>query len=123
MIYLTKAESNELYLNINNNSDSTFTTYQLNFTHVMSQEQKSYSITISDPTEYSGNTRYCIITLDLSADDLNYLGQYELTILGNGAGSALFTGMVVLEGSTEPGTDFIEYSSDNEDGSNYIYIN
>lgn len=122
MIYLNKGEVNELNLNINHNSDDTFVTYNLAFTHVLSQELKEYTITLSDPDQYTGNTRYCLITLDLSADDLNYLGQYELVITGNNT-EPVFTGMCVLEGSTEPSTSYIELTSDNDDNENYIYIN
>ena len=122
MIYITKSQENDLYLNINNSSDTSFSTYTLTFKHILSQETTSYEIDTSNPAVYSGNTRYCIILLDLTTTDLHYLGQYELNIYGNGT-ELVYTGMVILEGDTEPSTEFIEYSSNNELGENYIYIN
>lgn len=122
MIYINKGEQNDLNLNINNNSDVDFTGYTLTFTHVVSQEVKSYTIDVSDPNQYVENTRYCIITLDLTTNDLNYLGQYELKIYGDGT-ELVYVGMVMLEGDTEPSTTFIELTSNNENNSNYIYIN
>ena len=76
MLYLQKGQINDLYLNINNNSRDTFSTYTLVFTHVMSKETKSYTIDLNDPAVYFQNIRYCLITLDFQTDDLNYEGQY-----------------------------------------------
>ena len=53
-------------------------------------------------------------------DDLNYEGQYELTIKGNGS-NLVFTGIVELVGTSE-NNSFTEYISTNEDNDNYIYI-
>jgi hypothetical protein len=88
----------------------------------MSQEVKSYTIDTTDPSQYSSNSRYCLITLDLTTNDLNYLGQYELRIYGNGT-QEVFVGMVILNGNTEPSTQFVEFSGDNENNANYIFIN
>ena len=122
MIYLNKGEENNLNLNINNNSNEDFTGYTLTFTHIVSQEVKTYTVDVTDPNQYISNSRYCIITLDLSLNDLNYLGQYELKIYGDGT-NLVYVGMVMLEGDTEPSTQFIELTSNNENNSNYIYIN
>lgn len=121
MIYLTKGQSNSLVLNINNNSRDTFTGYTLQFTHVMSKEQKTYSIDKLNPAQYSENIRYCEIILPLDTDDLNYQGQYVLNIFGESGTIKVFNGMVYLNGPDET-NPFTQYISSNEDNSNYIYI-
>lgn len=121
MLYLNKGEENVLVLNINNNSRDTFTGYTLVFTHIMSKEVKSYSISTSDSEEFFENIRYCTITLDFTTDDLNYEGQYQLNIYGNPNNQLVFVGMVVLQGTAED-NPFTEYISDNETNENYIYI-
>lgn len=120
MQVLIKGQENELVLNINNNSRTTFTGYTLTFTHVVSQEVKSYLIDTSNPAQYGENIRYCEIILDLANDDLNYEGQYLLQIFGNGT-NLVFTSMATLEGNSEP-VPFIEYESPDENNSNFIYI-
>jgi len=120
MLYLTKGIQNELYMNVNNNSRNTFTGYTLEFTHVMSKEVKTYSIDTSNPNEYFSNIRYCIFTLPLDSDDLNYEGQYVLKIYGDGTEN-VFNGMVVLEGTQEEPA-FTSYISSNENNENYIFI-
>ena len=123
MLYLQKGQQNELILNINNNSRETFASYTLVFTHVLSQESKSYVIDTSDQAEFGENERYCEIILDLNVagQDLNYEGQYGLKIYGNGS-TLVFTGLAMLEGTTEQGNTFTEYVSNDEDNDNYIYI-
>lgn len=121
MLYLNKGEENVLVLNINNNSRETFTSYNLIFTHIMSKEVKTYTISTSDPAEFFQNIRYCTITLDFAIDDLNYEGQYQLKIYGNPDNQLVFTGMVVLQGTAES-DPFTEYISPNEVNENYIYI-
>jgi hypothetical protein len=122
MLILNKGQQNELVLNINNNSRTDFTSYTLTFTHVVSQEVKSYVISTSNPLVYAENDRYCEIILNLqnSGQDLNYLGQYQLHIYGNGT-NLVYTGMAELNGSEES-TPFTEYISPNEDNENFIYI-
>jgi hypothetical protein len=122
MLILNKGQQNELVLNINNNSRTDFTSYTLTFTHVVSQETKSYVISTSNPLLYAENDRYCEIILNLqnSGQDLNYLGQYQLHIYGNGT-NLVYTGMAELNGSEES-TPFTEYISPNEDNENFIYI-
>lgn len=121
MIYLNKGVENSLVLNINNNSRDTFTSYTLEFTHIMSKEVKTYSIDISNPAEYFQNIRYCEIKLPLDTDDLNYLGEYQLNIYGQGGNELVYTGITILEG-TEAGAGFTQYISPNETNENYIYI-
>jgi hypothetical protein len=121
MIILQKGEVNELVLNINNNSRTDYSGYTLSFLNIISQEEKSYTISTSNPLEFGENIRYCEIVLDLSVDDLNYEGQYQLKIYGNGT-SLVYTGMARLLGTTEKGNTFTEYISPDEDNSNYIYI-
>lgn len=122
MLILNKGQQNELVLNINNNSRTDFTGYTLTFTHVVSQEVKSYTISTSNPAQYADNIRYCEIILNLqnAGQDLNYLGQYNLQIFGNGS-QLVYTGMAQLNGSEEA-NPFTEYVSPNEDNENYIYI-
>ena len=120
MIYINKGESNELVLNINNNSRTDFSGYTLTFLHILSQEVKSYTILTNGPY-FGENIRYCEIVLDLTNNDLNYEGQYQLQIFGNGT-SLVYTGMVFVNGTTEIGNTFIEYISDDEDNSNFIYV-
>lgn len=121
MIILNKGESNDLILNINNNSRTDFSGYTLSFLHILSQEEKSYTINTANPAQFGENIRYCEIVLDLYSDDLNYEGQYELKIYGNGT-TLVYTGMARLIGTTEKGNDFTSYVSPDEDNSNYIYI-
>lgn len=121
MIILQKGQVNELVLNINNNSRTDFSGYTLTFLHILSQEEKSYTISTSNPSEFGENIRYCEIVLDLYTDDLNYEGQYELRIYGNGT-SLVYVGMARLNGTTEKGNTFTSYASPDEDNSNYIYI-
>jgi hypothetical protein len=123
MLYLTKGEVNDLVLNINNNARPNFTFYDLVFTHVMSRENKTYTIDTSDPLQYTSNIRYCTLVLDLATDDLNYEGQYTLNIYGVGDGDPerVYVTMVVLNGEAES-KPFTEYVSPNEVNENYIYI-
>lgn len=121
MLILQKGQQNELVLNINNNSRQDFSGYTLTFVHILSQEEKTYIISTSNPAEYGENDRYCEIVLNLQNDDLNYEGQYQLQIFGNGT-NLVFTSMVRLLGTTEKGNDYISYVSPDEDNSNYIYI-
>lgn len=122
MLILQKGIQNELVLNINNNSRTDFSTYLLTFTHILSQEVKSYTIDTSNTAIYGENDRYCEIVLNFQnpGQDLNYEGQYQLQIFGNGTDLVL-TSMVRLEGTTEDNS-FVEYISTDEDNSNYIYI-
>lgn len=122
MLYLQKGQQNELVMNINNNSTTSFSTYTLTFTHIMSQEVKSYIVDTSDPSEYAQNIRYCEIVLNLqdAGQDLNYEGEYQLKIYGNGT-ELVFTGIAILEGSEEEPL-FTTYISPNEVNENYIYI-
>ena len=125
MLILQKGQSNELVLNINNNSRTDFSGYTLTFLHILSQEEKSYNISTSNNAEYGSNIRYCEIIVDLSVDDLNYEGQYQLKIYGTAAGiepSLVYVGMARLEGTTEKGNTYTSYVSPDEDNSNYIYI-
>lgn len=122
MIILQKGQVNELTLNINNNSRVDFATYTLTFRNILSQEVKSYVIDTSNNSQYGENIRYCEIVLDLSCTncDLNYEGQYQLQIFGNGT-QLVYTTMVQLNGTTEDNS-FTQYISPNEDNANYIYI-
>lgn len=122
MLYLQKGQQNELVMNINNNTTTTFSTYVLEFTHIMSQEVKSYTVDTSNPLEYAQNIRYCEIILNLqdAGQDLNYEGEYQLKIYGNGT-ELVFTGIAILEG-TEEEPLFTQYISPNEVNENYIYI-
>lgn len=122
MIILQKGQQNELVMNINNNSRQDFSGYTLTFVHIMSKESKTYLINTSNPAQYAENDRYCEIVLNLQSpgQDLNYEGQYQLTIYGNGT-TLVFIGIVELEGGVEEPL-FTQYVSNNEDNSNYIYI-
>jgi hypothetical protein len=109
-------------MNINNNTATTFSGYTLVFTHIMSQEVKSYTVNTADPAEYAQNIRYCEIILNLqdAGQDLNYEGEYQLKIYGNGT-ELVFTGIAILQG-TEEQPLFTTYISPNEVNENYIYI-
>lgn len=122
MLYLQKGQSNELVMNINNNARPDFSTYDLVFTHIMSQEVKTYTIDTNNSAEYTSNIRYCTITIDMSVagQDLNYEGEYQLNIYGDGT-DLVFTGIAILEG-TEEEPLFTTYVSPNEVNENYIYI-
>jgi hypothetical protein len=122
MLILQKGIQNELVLNINNNSRTDYTGYTLTFTNVLSQEIKSYTISTSNAQVYASNDRYCEIILNFqnAGQDLNYEGQYQLQIFGNGT-QLVYTGMARLEGTTEDNS-FVEYISADEDNSNFIYI-
>lgn len=122
MLYIQKGQQNELVMNINNNTTTSFSAYTLTFTHIMSQEVKSYVIPTNDPSLYAQNIRYCEIVLNLqdTGQDLNYEGEYQLKIYGNGT-ELVFTGIAILQG-TEEEPFFTQYISNNEDNENYIYI-
>jgi hypothetical protein len=122
MLYIQKAQQNILTLNINNNARPNFSTYVLEFTHAMSQEVKTYTIDTADPDQYFQNIRYCTITLNLQDEgqDLNYEGQYNLNIYGDGT-DLVFTGFAILEGLVEQPL-FTTYQSPDEVNENYIYI-
>lgn len=109
-------------MNINNNARPDFSTYDLVFTHIMSQEVKTYTIDTNNSAEYTSNIRYCTITIDMSVagQDLNYEGEYQLNIYGDGT-DLVFTGIAILEG-TEEEPLFTTYVSPNEVNENYIYI-
>jgi hypothetical protein len=121
MIILNKGQANTLTLNINNNTRTDFTGYTLTFTHVLSQEQKSYTVSKSS-LNYSENDRYCSIQLMFQqpGNDLNYEGDYNLQIYGDVV-NLVYTNIARLLGTTED-TTFVEYASPNEDNENYIYI-
>jgi len=120
MLYLEKGQENDLVLNINNNTANVFATYTLQFTHIMSKEVKSYTVNTSDPNQYEQNIRYCIIYLNLTNDDLNYQGQYNLNIYGDND-TLVFVGIAMLNGPAET-TPFTQYISYNEVNENTIYI-
>ena len=120
MQYIKKGEVNNLILNINNNARPDFATYDLVFTHVMSKQQKTYTVYTNNPEQYSSNIRYCTVTIDLTTNDLIYEGQYQLNIFGNGEEQVYVT-MAVAEGLAES-KPFTEYISPNEVSENYIYI-
>lgn len=123
MIILEKDAVNELILNINNNSREDFTSYLLVFKHILSQKTKSYTVDTSDNAVYGFNNRYCEINLDMTGtEQLQYEGQYELKIYGDGnLSKCVYTMMCRLEGTSEDNS-FIEYVSNNEDNESYIYI-
>ena len=122
MLILQKGQQNELVLNINNNSRTDFSGYTLTFIHTLSQEVKSYTVSTSNPAQYGENDRYCEIVLNFQnpGQDLNYEGQYELRIFGNGT-NLVYTGLCRLDGTTEDNT-ITQYISPNEDNEQYIYI-
>ena len=120
MLYINKGQVNNLVLNINNNSTTSFNTYDLVFTHIMSKKQQTYTIDINDPAQYTSNVRYCTIVLDLAATDLIYLGQYQLNVFGD-ASTEVYVTMAVLQGVEET-NPFTSYVSPNETNENYIYI-
>ena len=120
MLYIQKGQENELTMNINNNTTTSFSGYTLEFTHIMSKEVKNYTVSTSNPSQYAQNIRYCEIVLPLNVNDLNYEGEYQLNIYGNGT-TLVFTGIAILEGTVEAPA-FTEYISPNEVNENYIYI-
>ena len=121
MIYLNKGQLNTLVLNINNNTQTVFDSYSLVFTHIMSKETKTYTVSTSDTAVYTQNVRYCSIKIDLATDDLTYEGQYNLNIYGQPNNELVYVGITILDGQLET-NPFTEYISPNEDNSNYIYI-
>lgn len=122
MIILNKGQQNELILNINNNSRTDFSGYTLTFTNSLSKEVKSYTVNTSNPAQYADNDRYCEIILNFQnpGQDLNYEGQYQLQIFGNGT-NLVYTGLCRLVGTTENNT-IVEYISTDDDNEKYIYI-
>jgi hypothetical protein len=120
MLYINKNEINELVLNINNNSMTQYATYSLVFTHIMSKNTKTYTIDTTNPAQYTSNIRYCTITLDLSIDNLIYEGQYNLNIYGN-TDNLVYITIANVDGVQES-KPFTEYVSNNEENTNYIYI-
>lgn len=117
MIYLNKTGQNTLILNINNNSRSVFSTYDLKFTHILSQSVNNFTIDLSDSTEYSVNSRYCTITF---ISNFDYEGEYSLEIRGNNT-ELVWSGIIIV-GEVIPTDTFNELVSDNEENNNFIYI-
>jgi len=120
MLYINKNEVNELVLNINNNSQTSFSTYDLVFTHIMSKLTTTYTIDTSNPLQYTSNVRYSTIVLDLTTDDLIYEGQYNLNIYGD-TDQLVYVTIANVNGVQES-KPFTEYVSQNEENENYIYI-
>ena len=108
-------------MNVNINTRTSYDSYLLQFTHKMSQDVKTYSISTNGPA-YTANERYCTFTLDLSLQDLNYAGEYDFNVYGVKTTTDLvYIGMAVVENATsEP--IFTTYVSPNENNSNYIYV-
>lgn len=121
MIYMQQGQVNNLTLNINNNSRLVFTSYDLEFTHIMSKDRKVYTVYTNNPSQFLENIRYCEVTLNLNINDLQYLGQYNLNIYGDGT-DLVFNGIVILEGNNAETHPFTEYISPDEENSNYIYV-
>jgi hypothetical protein len=87
----------------------------------MSKETKTYTVHTNNPTEYLENIRYCEVTIDLATDDLQYLGQYNLNIYGDGT-DLVFNGIAILDGENFETAPYKVYISPNEEDSNYIYV-
>ena len=115
MIYLTKIGVNTITSNVNNNSRDVVTTYLLRFTHIMSQDIKEYIINVNDPTQYGENDRYAELVF---TTDFVYEGENKLEILANGT-TNVYTGIVIVGEQVET---FIQYTSNNENNKNYIYV-
>jgi len=115
MIYLTKTGSTTLTSNVNKNTRDAVTTYLLKFTHIMSQDVKTYTIDVLNPTEYGENDRYCELVFDAN---FTYEGENSLEIYANGT-DLVYTGIVIVGEQTET---FVQYTSNNENNSNYIYV-
>lgn len=113
MILLNQNTRNEIALNINLYGE--YDTYNLVFTHSLSQYVKEFVIDAANSNEYVANTRYCIIVLDNA--DMVHDGQYDLKIYGNNT-ELVYVGLVEVIGSSQV---FPEYQSDNENGENYLY--
>lgn len=116
MVYLENNSTNTLNLNINTSSRDVVTTYSVILVHNLSQDSTTFSVDTSNPSEYADNDRYCELVITLS---LKYEGEYKMTILSN-ENDIVYKGIAIV-GSEVNG--FITYTSDNEDNSNYIYIN
>lgn len=115
MIYINKTGSTTITSNVNNNSRDIISTYLLEFTHIMSQDLKTYTINVSNPLEYGENDRYCELVF---TGDFQYEGEYQLKILANGT-DVVYTGIVIVGEQVET---FTQYISDNENNNNYIYV-
>jgi hypothetical protein len=118
---MQQGQINNLTLNINNNSRDVFTSYDLVFTHIMSKETQTYTVNTNNPSQFLENIRYCEVTINLSTNNLTYLGQYNLNIYGDGT-DLVFNGIVILDGQNFETAPYQVYISPNEEASNYIYV-
>lgn len=121
MVIITNNTINTLVLNINNNSRDVFLDYVVKFTHSLSEYTRSYTISLSDNTQYGSNDRFCEIILDLrTTRKLVYEGQHKMEVLGDGARLVYTT---LADVRPQFGDDqFIQYQSDNESGEKYIHV-
>ena len=115
MIYLDNNAFGSIVLNINNNLRTAPTTYKVTLTHVMSQQSYDYTVDCSNASEYTSNDRYCTLIVPIA---VQYDGQYQMKIYFNGT-TLVYTGIVEIGDVIET---FPEYTSDNEDGESYIYL-
>ena len=115
MIYIKKTGSITLTLNVNNNTRDDVSTYLLNFTHIMSNDNKQYTIDTTNPYQFGKNDRYCEMVF---TGTFYYEGEYKLQIYANGT-DKVYDGIVIVGEQTE---EFIKYVSDNEENNNYIYL-
>lgn len=115
MIYINKTGVTTLVLNVNNNTRDSFTTYLLKFTHILSNNVKQYTVNTNIPQQYSENNRYCEMVF---VGNFTYEGEYKLEIYGNSS-VLVYTGIIIVGEQTD---EFTTYISDNENNTNYIYV-
>lgn len=135
MIYIDVTTNNEFTLNINNNvrdwlGDSSILTFT--FTHILSNRVRTSDAKIDpDPIspdwdEFFGsfNGRYTefYMVSSLSRQLMGYDGEYNIVIV-NDKSEVLYKGIWKVTGNSEAEENpFVEYQSDNEDNTSYIYI-
>ena len=135
MIYIDVTTNNEFTLNINNNvrdwlGDSSILTFT--FTHILSNRVRTSDAKIDpdpispDLDEFFGsfNGRYTefYMVSSLSRQLMGYDGEYNIVIV-NDKSEVLYKGIWKVTGNSEAEENpFVEYQSDNEDNTSYIYI-
>lgn len=139
MIYIDVTSDNEFVLNINNNVrdfEGLDNLIAMRSTHVLSHTVRTVNgiptngpATAPDWIWGTANARYIEFWMsqEAAAYCFPYDGEYEITFYDTGdietAAHVLYKGIWKITGnSSAEENPFVEYESDNEDNTSYIYI-
>lgn len=131
MIYINVTQTNEFVLNINNNVRNWLAggdSVDFSFTHIMSENLTTQTVPIDPIGVYnffgSFNGRYTEFYLSSSTAQTLFIydGEYSV-VIRNDDNEVLYRGIWNVTGNSSiEEQPFIEYQSDNENNSAFIYI-